>query len=47
MGDDLTVYCAPIASEAAADITTGDVLRVLKPLWLTKPEAGFPAPGSH
>jgi hypothetical protein len=36
----LTVYCAPIASKAAADITTDDVLRVLKPLWLTKPETG-------
>jgi integrase len=36
----LTVYCAPIASKAAADITTDDVLRVLKPLWLSKPETG-------
>jgi integrase len=36
----LTVYCAPIASKAAADITTDDVLRVLKPLWQTKPETG-------
>lgn len=36
----LTVYCAPIASKAAADITTDDVLRVLKPLWLAKPETG-------
>jgi integrase len=36
----LTVYCAPIATKAAADVTTDDVLRVLKPLWLTKPETG-------
>ena len=34
----LTVYCAPIAGMAAADVTTDDVLGVLKPLWLTKPE---------
>lgn len=34
----LTVYCAPIAGLAAADVTTDDVLGVLKPLWLTKPE---------
>lgn len=32
----LTVYWAPIASKAVADITTDDVLRILKPLWLTK-----------
>jgi len=34
----LTNYCAPIASLSVADVTTDDVLRVLKPLWLTKPE---------
>lgn len=34
----LNVYCAPISGMAAADISTDDVLRVLKPLWLTKPE---------
>ncbi len=34
----LTVYCAPIASLAVADVTTDDVLRVLKPVWLAKPE---------
>ena len=34
----LTVYCAPIASLAVSEISTDDVLRVLKPLWLTKPE---------
>jgi len=34
----LTVYCAPIANVSVADVTTDDVLRVLKPLWLTKPE---------
>jgi integrase len=34
----LTVYGAPLAGLAAADITTDDVLAVLKPLWLTKPE---------
>src|SRR6516225_149716 len=34
----LSVYCAPIAGIAAADISTDDVLRVLKPLWLSKPE---------
>ena len=43
----LTVYCAPIALKAASDITTDDVLRVLKPLWLTKPETASPAPGSN
>ena len=34
----LTVYCAPIADLPLPDITTEDVLRVLKPLWLTKAE---------
>jgi integrase len=34
----LTVYCAPIAALPVADITTDDVLRVLQPLWQTKPE---------
>jgi integrase len=36
----LTVYCAPIATKAVTDVTTDDVLRVLKPLWLSKPETG-------
>ena len=36
----LKVYCAPIAATSVADVTTDDVLRVLKPLWLTKPETG-------
>lgn len=36
----LKVYCAPIASTSVANVTTDDVLRVLKPLWLTKPETG-------
>ena len=39
----LNVYCAPMAGTPVADITTDDVLRVLKPLWLSKPETG---PGS-
>jgi integrase len=34
----LTVYCAPIAALAVSDVSTDDVLRVLKPLWLSKPE---------
>jgi integrase len=34
----LTVYCVPIAGLAVSEIATDDVLRVLKPLWLTKPE---------
>ena len=34
----LTVYCAPIAGLAVSELTTDDVLRVLKPLWLAKPE---------
>jgi len=34
----LSVYCAPIAGSAVADIGTDDVLRVLKPLWLAKAE---------
>jgi len=34
----LTVYCAPIASLAVTDVNTDDVLRVLKPVWLTKAE---------
>jgi hypothetical protein len=40
----LTTYCAPIAALAVAEVTTDDVLRVLKPLWLSKPEtASTPA----
>jgi integrase len=34
----LTVYCAPIASVAVSAVSTDDVLRVLKPIWLTKAE---------
>ena len=34
----LTVYCAPIAGLAVTEVTTDDVLRVLRPLWLAKPE---------
>jgi integrase len=34
----LTVYCSPIAALSVEEITTDDVLRVLKPLWLGKPE---------
>ena len=37
----LTVYCAPIADMAVSDISTDDVLRVLKPLWLTKAETAL------
>jgi integrase len=36
----LKVYCGPIAATSVADVTTDDVLRVLKPLWLAKPETG-------
>jgi integrase len=36
----LKVYCAPIAATSVAEVSTDDVLRVLKPLWLTKPETG-------
>ena len=34
----LSVYCASIASRPVEGINTDDVLRVLKPLWLSKPE---------
>jgi integrase len=34
----LTVYAAPLSSLPAADVTTDEVLGVLQPLWLTKPE---------
>src|SRR6476619_3340302 len=34
----LTVYCAPIAGLPVSEIATDHVLRVLRPLWLTKPE---------
>ena len=34
----LTIYGAPIAQMAVADVNTNDVLRTLKPLWLAKPE---------
>ncbi|HZH10678.1 MAG TPA: integrase arm-type DNA-binding domain-containing protein [Microvirga sp.] len=34
----LTVYCEPLRDMPVAAIGTEDVLRVLKPLWTTKPE---------
>ena len=34
----LTRYCAPIASLPVSEIGTDDVLRIIKPLWLSKPE---------
>lgn len=34
----LNVYCAPLTTMSTSDVSTDDVLRVLKPLWLTKPE---------
>jgi hypothetical protein len=40
----LRVYCAPIANLAVAEITTDDVLRVLKPLWLAKAETASAGP---
>jgi Arm DNA-binding domain len=34
----LTVYCEPLRSMSVAEIGTEDILKVLKPLWTTKPE---------
>ena len=34
----LTVYAAPIRDKRVSEIETDDVLRVLKPLWQTRPE---------
>jgi integrase len=34
----LTVYCAPLRSKPVTEIGTEDVLKVLQPLWTTKPE---------
>jgi integrase len=34
----LKVYCAALSSRSVEDVSTDDVLGVLKPLWLTKPE---------
>jgi integrase len=34
----LTVYCEPLRSRSVAEIGTEDVLKVLQPLWRTKPE---------
>jgi integrase len=34
----LTVYCTPIRSRSVEQITTEDVLRVLKPIWSSKSE---------
>jgi integrase len=34
----LTVYCAPMRSKPVSEITTDDVLAVLKPIWTSKPE---------
>jgi integrase len=34
----LTVYCEPLRSKPMAEIGTEDVLKVLQPLWATKPE---------
>jgi integrase len=34
----LTVYCEPLRSKPVAEVGIEDVLKVLKPLWATKPE---------
>jgi integrase len=34
----LTLYCEPVRSKSVAEVTTEDVLKVLKPLWTEKPE---------
>jgi integrase len=34
----LTAYCGPLRSKSVAEVTTEDVLKVLKPLWTAKPE---------
>lgn len=34
----LREYCKPLAGMAVADVSTADVLRVLKPIWQKKPE---------
>src|SRR4028118_901334 len=34
----LTVYCEPLRSKSVAEVGTEDVLKVLQPLWKTKPE---------
>jgi len=34
----LTAYCSPIRTLPVADLTTEDVLQVLRPIWLTKSE---------
>jgi integrase len=34
----LRVYCAPLRPMPVAEVVTDDILRVLKPLWLTKAE---------
>jgi Arm DNA-binding domain len=39
----LTVYAAPLTPLPTVQVTTDDVLSVLQPLWLTKPETASPA----
>ena len=34
----LTDYCRPIRNKPVAEIDTADMLKVLKPIWITKPE---------
>jgi integrase len=34
----LREYCAPIRSKPIAEVATADVLKVLKPIWTTRPE---------
>jgi integrase len=34
----LTVYCEPLRSKPVMEVGTEEVLKVLKPLWITKPE---------
>jgi integrase len=34
----LTIYAAPLRSKHVADITTEDILEVLQPIWVAKPE---------
>ena len=35
LGDD---YCSSIRKKAVSDVTTADVVEILKPIWTTKPE---------
>ena len=43
----LTVYCEPLRTKPVTELGTEDILKVLQPLWTTKPETASRLRGAH